>query len=464
MRQNIHLLEALVFFIGLHQASAQVTFAPAASYPVSHIASVTAADINGDGKVDLICPNITAPGSITILTNDGIGGFMPASTPGGGNYPAVCVAADISGKGRVDLITANPYTSSPQPYSFNGNTLTVLTNNGSGVFASNATCTVGSGAISVVAADISGDGGVDLISANYNDGTVTVLTNNGAGGFGFNATCSVGSGPNFVVAADVNGDGAVDLIAANGGTVTQGNTLTVLTNNGDGVLSSNATCTVGAGPFGLAAADINGDGKVDLISANLGSGGNGSTLTVLTNNGSGGFVLSSSPSVGSSPYWVTAADVNGDGLLDLISANIGYGTLTVLTNDDGGGFVLAASPNVGGNPYAVVAADINGDGKLDLIAGPCGASATYASVLVNNTTFPPPTSTPALNLKRSGGGMFVSWPSASAGWSLQQNPDLKTSNWSPSGYSGYNISDDGTNKSLTFPSSVGNMFFRLLHP
>jgi hypothetical protein len=158
---------------------------------------------------------------------------------------------------------------------------------------------------------------------------------------------------------------------------------------------------------------------------------------------------------------LTAADVNGDGKIDLICAKNGVSTLTVLTNNGSGGFVLAATPNVGNNPNAVVAADVNGDGKLDLISA---NGDNTISVLINTSTFPPPTSTPSLNIKHSGNGMLVSWPSASAGWSLQQNPDLTTSHWGPSGYSGYTISDDSTNKSLVIPSQPGNLFFRLLHP
>ncbi len=79
---------------------------------------------------------------------------------------------------------------------------------------------------------------------------------------------------------------------------------------------------VGSGPNGITAADVNGDGKVDLISADY----YGNTLTVLTNNGSGGFVLSGTYSVGNNPHLVTAADVNGDGKLDLICANSYSGT------------------------------------------------------------------------------------------------------------------------------------------
>ena len=74
----------------------------------------------------------------------------------------------------------------------------------------------------------------------------------------------------------------------------------------------------------------------------------------------------SSPGVGSEPT-VAGSDVNGDGKLDLISANCNTNTLSVLTNNGSGGFVLATSPVVGNSPL-VVAADVNGDGKLDLIS------------------------------------------------------------------------------------------------
>ena len=99
----------------------------------------------------------------------------------------------------------------------------------------------------------------------------------------------MGTAPFGIVVADVNGSGKPDLIGANSGD----NTLTVLTNNGSGVFSSNATYIVGNTPISVAAADVNSDGKLDLISANSGD----NTLTILTNNGDGTFTFFSSNAV-----------------------------------------------------------------------------------------------------------------------------------------------------------------------
>jgi hypothetical protein len=186
------------------------------------------------------------------------------------------------------------------------------------------------------------------------------------------------------------------------------------------------------------------------------------TLEVLTNNGSGGFALSSSVAVGEGPNAVVIADVNGDGKMDLVCLNEFDNTLEVLTNNGSGGFVPAFLRSDAGNFASVIAADINGNGKIDLICGYHNGSTI--SVLTNATIFPLPTSTPSASVKVQSTGKLVSWPSASAGWSLQQNPDLTTKHWGPSGYSGYTISDNSTNKSLLIPSQPGNLFFRLLHP
>jgi hypothetical protein len=461
------LSEILVLFLFTicHDAAAQGVTFTTNTFTVGYAPiAVVAADVNGDGKLDLISANYgLANGSLgtgntlTVLTNNGNGGFGFNATITLNGAAGNVLAADVNGDGKVDLIRADNHT----------NTLTVLTNDGSGGFNLNATLTVGTNPVFVAAADVNGDGKVDLISANYGiysvagNNTLTVLTNNGNGVFGSNATLTVGENPQCVVAADVNGDGKVDLISAD----FSAGTLTVLTNNGSGVFGFSATLPVGSNPRRVIAADVNCDGKVDLISANFDSAG---TLTVLTNNGSGVFGINATLNVGSLPTCVVAADINGDGQLDLISVNDTLpGTLTVLTNDGSGVFGFNTAINRDDVQYSVIAADVNGDGKLDLITANFVASSgvdTTLTVLINTSTFPPPTFTPKLTLNHQDNRMRVSWPSVSPGWSLQENPDLTQPKWLPSGYGGYSIADDGTNKSLTLPYPTGNCFFRLLHP
>jgi hypothetical protein len=448
------ILGVLPLFISFSQAGAQVTFQfPSLVTVGASPQSIAAVDVNGDGKIDLVSASANTQGNtLTVMTNNGAGVFGFNATLTVGSRPTSVIASDVNNDGKPDLICANSGNLPFQP----GNTLSIFTNDGSGGFGSNATLTVGSAPQSIIAADVNGDSFTDLISANNGTNTLSVLTNDGSGVFGFNATLTVGNYPFSVVATDVNGDGKLDLIA------TVGTGFTVLTNNGSGVFGSNATYTVVNGISYITSADVNGDGKVDVTFSA------GTALIVFTNNGIGGFGSNATYTVSSgNPRQVTAADMNGDGKVDLICADFpfpsGGVSLSVFTNNGGGGFALASSPRVfGAGPWGVTAADVNGDGKLDLISA--NYHDTTLSVLINTSTFPQPTSTPTLTINPSGNRMLIAWPSASAGWSLQQNSDLTTANWSPSGYSGYPIVDDGTSKNLIVAPPTGNLFFRLFHP
>ena len=156
--------------------------------------------------------------------------------------------------------------------------------------------------------------------------------------------------PRSVAAADFNADGKLDLVTANFGA----NTVTVLLGNGSGGFSAahGSPFAVGSMPSSVAVGDLNGDGNPDLVIANFGA----NTITVLLGNGSGGFTAASGQTlfaVGANPQSEAIGDFNGDGNLDIVTANSGDNTVTVLLGNGSGGFMAAA-----GSPFAVGTASI----------------------------------------------------------------------------------------------------------
>ncbi|HBO44242.1 MAG TPA: hypothetical protein DD670_09980, partial [Planctomycetaceae bacterium] len=193
-----------------------------------------------------------------------------------------------------------------------------------GTFAARVDYTVGSGPQCVTAADVDGDGWVDLVAANYGSNTVSVLRNQGDGTFAARVDFSVGGCPMSVTAADVDGDGRVDLVAAN----FNSHTISVLRNQGDGTFAARVDYAVGGAPRSVMSADVDGDGRVDLVTANSGF----NTVSVLWNLGDGMLAARVDFLVGSVPTSVTAADVDGDGRVDLVTTNAESNTISVLRN------------------------------------------------------------------------------------------------------------------------------------
>ena len=181
-------------------------------------------------------------------------------------------------------------------------------------------------------------------------------------------TLDVGGSPSRIEVADVNNDGKPDLICNAGG-------ITVLTNDGCGRFG--VSVTVGSSIACLAVADVNGDGKPDLA-----GGAWDGTLTVWTNNGHGSFGSNAVYNIGGWPTCIAAADVNGDDRLDLIVAGWYIPLLTVLTNHGRGVFGLNATYNVGSYLMSVVAVDVNGNGKPALVSA--NNLSNTLSLLTNN--------------------------------------------------------------------------------
>jgi len=224
-------------------------------------------------------------------------------------------------------------------------------------------------------ADLNRDGKSDLVVANAGSGNVTVLLGDGKGRFTSapGSPFPAGKSPNDVAVADVNHDGYLDLVFANHDTTY----LTLLLGDGKGGFtpapSSPITVQSRPHPHGVGAADLNGDGRADIVTTNL----DGASVTVLLSDGKRGFVPApGSPfPAGKKPFGVAIGDVNGDGRPDLIVGNWGghpedesFDAVNVLLGEGKGKFSpLPGSPlRAGRGPARVAIGDLNGDGFGDV--------------------------------------------------------------------------------------------------
>jgi hypothetical protein len=230
--------------------------------PVSYAAGSTpvalaVGDFNGDGKLDVAVANF-AGNNVSIFTGNGNGTFNAAvnyaTTNGGsGTAPDGIVAGDFNGDGKTDLATSD-----------SGGGVSVLLNNGSGGFGAASTFAAGTSPKGIVAADFTGDGKLDLAVVNGTSNNVSLLAGDGSGSFGSATNFAVGSAPIGAVAADFNSDGKMDLAVAN----SSGNNLTMLYGTGSGSFNTGVNQAVGTGPEAVAAGDFNADGSIDLAAAN----------------------------------------------------------------------------------------------------------------------------------------------------------------------------------------------------
>lgn len=352
------------------------TFNPLTSYNLMPASApspqLVIADFNGDHKMDLAATN-------TMLVGNGDGTFQ-----GNPVLPGVMgwgIAADLNKDGHPDLALISA-----------GVALEIWLNDGNANLSLAHTYQVSPvstdipGGTVESAADLNGDGNVDLIteSSGKDDWGLFVLLGNGDGSFGLPATVAGGGGGfTGLAVADLNGDQRPDLIVVAGSFEGSQGSMFVYLGNGDGTFAAPVQYYAGAGDGNVVAADFNKDGKIDVAV------GTSSGIALLLGNGDGTFqpaaIINNSTLQSNFSRWLATGDFNADGNMDLIASGIsafqvflgkGDATFTALTpvNDSTNGVIQSA--------------DFNGDGKLDLLGSPAllgvrlgNGDGTFASLL-----------------------------------------------------------------------------------
>jgi hypothetical protein len=386
------------------------------NYPTGAAPVVLASgDFNGDGHPDLVTGSDVGAGSISVLLNNGDGTFQPhrdyascnrasdiavgdfnrdskldvAVLTGNGlciqlgngdgtfragtNFPAAGIPtyfgmADFNSDGKLDFVVAET-----------GSQLDLFLGNGDGSFSAGNRYAVSPTAHDLTAADFNGDGHPDIAISIYfappdEPGGVDVFLGNGDGTFQPRRHYPAGSLSTSVAAADFNGDGKVDLGVANESVAVK-----ILLGNGDGSFQAPSYSQHFFAPQ-LQTADLNGDGKADLFTG-LGS--------VLLGNGDG--TLQSGVANAYIVYQGQAvtADFNGDGIPDLAvtdsNADPSYAVVYVLIGNGNGSFKTRAGYAIGQLPSAAAVGDFNRDGRTDIVASSGGNSNGKVTLLLGST-------------------------------------------------------------------------------
>jgi VCBS repeat protein len=336
-------------------------------------------DLNSDGRTDFAVAS-TGGDRIAILLQQGGGRFHPTtpdlqlgsgfSTPG---LAAVAVG-DLDGDGDFDLATANEV----------GDTVSIFTQIAPGILNPNQTATLGpvpemDGSAAIAAGDLDGDGRVDLLCAAKAAGYLVIFRQSAVGAFPASPSLAMGGGalggPISVALADLNQDGRLDVACAN---QTSSN-VTLFFQGAGGSFGSAPSLTLGStattlGPIQVVSGDLDSDGDSDVAVANQG----GHKISIFFQTAPGSFPPAPQANLGgpaSTPQvnGLAIADLDGDGDLDLACAIRGGNAIGVFWQGSGGVFanapdLLLSDPGMVA-PISVAAGDLDMDGDLDLVAG-----------------------------------------------------------------------------------------------
>jgi hypothetical protein len=325
---------------------------------------IVIADLNADGKADIAASTVSG---VSVLLGNGDGTFRNVVNYAGGSFHQSLVAADFTRDGKIDLLTA--YPGQLVTGGRDNGSLTLRPGTGDGSFGEPIVLEGGGHPYHIAVGDFNKDARPDLAVANFVSESASILLNQKAlplaefaprVSYAVTASC-----PKKVVVGEFNGDGKLDFAVANNGCSGPG-AVNVFIGNGDGTFKKAVEYHGGHQHEAMTAGDLNGDGRLDLVVTY--SGGQTGQAMALLGRGDGTFAPTNAERpVGVLPQGATLADLNGDGKLDLVTANNFDSTVSVLAGRGDGTFGEAVTAPSNSNPGALTTADLNGDGRQDVI-------------------------------------------------------------------------------------------------
>lgn len=362
----------------------QSLFATAPGSPISiadEASNIAIGDMNNDKKLDLVVACAKSR-SIIVLLGKGDGQFAgPAGMTTVPDSPSEIALGDVNGDGKVDVALATHDSYGVMVLMGDGNGRFTITPN------SKILMKVGQHPHThgLALADMNGDNKLDVVTVNNLDNDVSIALGDGRGGFTRSpgSPFAVGPSPYPLAIGDVNNDGHLDIVAtatATGPSRAQqlplSRALTLLLSDGRGGFRSSQLPLRTGEPWFAVISDLNGDRKPDIVATHHEL----NQLTIMLGDGRGGFVEApASPfDFGHHAYHIVVADVNSDGKMDVIAA--GGDSLRVMLGDGRGGFAMGPTTLTGQGAWRLDGADLNGDGKMDLVTS--NSESSTVSVLL----------------------------------------------------------------------------------
>ncbi len=282
-------------------------------------------DLNGDGSLDAVVTLPSAgqpatPGQIQVLFGDGTGGFTGASLHSAGGFPVWVEVGHLNGDGLLDIAVGNQAT----------NDVSVLLATGPGTFGAATNYNTGGYSSEEIAlGDIEGDGDIDIVVGSWLDSRVVSLLGDGTGSYSLGGS-AFANNPKSIALADMNGNGRLDLVTVSSGA----DVVQVFPASAGGTYSTSKSVGVGEYPAGVAVADMNMDGRPDVVASAV----SGMTISLLVGTGSGELSFAIDSPASHSPWHLVAGDLNGDGIPDLVVTEVTLDHVSVYLGDGVGSY------------------------------------------------------------------------------------------------------------------------------